>query len=164
MHPRAHTAPTVFGRLVRSPRAWLWLYAAVLAAIAVWPVPVDRGAGPFLAFVQRIVPVLTYARIEFGANILLFLPFGVLLTLILRRSRYLIMPIAFVTTVVIESVQGIVLSLRTPSVLDIVANTAGACVGLLIVVGLEARRSRRRGAAQAPSRLAWRWRDGEDGS
>ncbi len=112
----------------------------MLATIAVWPVPVDSGARGLLTLVQRAVPVPAYARIEFGANIVLFVPLGVLLALILRRSRYLIIPIAFVATVVIESVQGVVLGLRTPSVLDIVANTAGACVGLLLVVGFEARR------------------------
>ncbi|MFT4212589.1 MAG: VanZ family protein [Microbacterium sp.] len=143
MHSRRSVVAPFLARLVRSPKAWLWVYALLLAAIAVWPTPVDQDAGPLLAFVRRIVPVLTYARVEFGANILLFVPFGVLLALILRQSRYLVLPIAFVTTVVIESVQGIVLALRTPSVLDIVANTAGACIGLLIVVGIEARRARR---------------------
>ena len=69
---------------------------------------------------------------EFGANILLFVPLGVLLTLILR-DRALVLPIAIVLTLAIESVQGVLLDRRTPSELDMVANTAGACIGLLAV-------------------------------
>ncbi|MFT4307662.1 MAG: VanZ family protein [Microbacterium sp.] len=143
MHPRTSAASPLVVRLVRSPKTWMWVYALVLAAIAVWPTPVDGDAGPLLAFLRRVVPALTYARVEFGANILLFVPFGILLALILRRSRYLVLPIAFVTTVAIESVQGIVLALRTASVLDVVANTVGACVGLLLVAGFETCRVRR---------------------
>jgi glycopeptide antibiotics resistance protein len=60
----------------------------------------------------------------------------VLLALILHQ-RFLVVPIAVVTTVAIESVQGIALSLRTPSVMDIVANVTGACIGLLLVTAVE---------------------------
>jgi VanZ family protein len=122
-------------------RVVLALYGITLAMIALWPVPVDSGAGPFLRGVTRLLPVLTYARIEFTANILLFVPLGVLLMLILRR-RYLILPIAIAVTVAIECSQGLLLDKRTPSVLDIIANTAGACVGMLIVAMVEGLRSR----------------------
>lgn len=129
--------PTV-ARSVRSPRAWLSAYVIALALIAFWPVPVDSGAGPLLRAVTRVFPLLTYARIEFGANILLFVPLGFLLTLILARDRWLVMPIAFLTTVTIETGQAIALSARTPSVLDIIANTAGACLGIVLAVFAEA--------------------------
>lgn len=127
---------------VFEPHALLGIYVFVLTLIALWPSPVDGGARPFLRLVSRAVPVLTYARIEFGANILLFVPLGVLLALILRQ-RYLIVPIAFVATVTIESVQALLIDKRTPSVMDIIANLAGACIGLLIVVFVERRRARR---------------------
>lgn len=120
----------------RAARILLALYIVALTLIAIWPVPVDRGAGPALRLIGRIIPILTYARIEFASNILLFVPLGVLLALILSR-RYLVVPIAFVTTVVIESVQGIALALRTPSVMDVVANVTGACIGLLLVAMFE---------------------------
>jgi glycopeptide antibiotics resistance protein len=126
-----------------APRVLLTVYAVALVLIAVWPVPVDEGAGPFLAFLERHVPLFTYARIEFGANILLFVPLGILLPLILRRSRYLVLPLAFLATVAIESVQALLLAHRTPSVLDIIANAAGACIGMVVVALVEAaRRSR----------------------
>jgi hypothetical protein len=120
----------------RVPHILLAAYVVALTLIAIWPVPVDRGAGPAIGVITRIFPILTYARIEFGANILLFVPLGVLLALILHQ-RFLVVPIAVVTTVAIESVQGIALSLRTPSVMDIVANVTGACIGLLLVTAVE---------------------------
>ena len=122
-------------------RVLLTLYGISLAMIALWPVPVDAGAAGFLRRVTNLVPVLTYARIEFAANIVLFVPLGVLLMLILRK-RYLILPIALVVTVAIECSQALLLDKRTPSVLDIIANTAGACIGLLIVAAAESLRGR----------------------
>ena len=133
----APTWQTRLARWGRSARAWLSAYAVTLALIAFWPVPVDSGAGPLLRAVTRVFPLLTYARIEFGANILLFVPLGFLLTLILARDRWLVMPIAFLTTVTIETGQAIALSARTPSVLDIIANTAGACLGIVLAVFAE---------------------------
>lgn len=117
-------------------RITLGIYAVALALIAVWPVPVDSGAGPLLGAITRVIPILTHARIEFGANILLFVPLGLLLALILTR-RYLIVPIALVTTMAIESFQALMLDRRVPSVMDILANLTGACIGLLVVAGIE---------------------------
>ena len=139
-------------------RVVLTLYGISLALIALWPVPVDRGAAGFLSRVTRVLPMLTYPRIEFSANILLFVPLGVLLMLILRR-RYLILPIAIVVTVAIECSQALLLDKRTPSVLDIIANTAGACIGMLIVAGVESWRAR---SAQQGMRFAGRADDDAD--
>jgi len=122
---------------VRNPRVWLSGYAIVLALIAFWPVHVDSGARPLLRAITRAIPLLTYPRIEFFANVLLFVPLGYLLTLILVRERWMVLPISFLTTVVIETVQAIALSARTPSVLDIIANTAGACAGMLLAAFVE---------------------------
>ncbi len=90
---------------------------------------------------HQVFPALTYERIEFSANILLFVPLGVLLMLILRR-RYLILPIALVVTVGIESAQALLLDRRTPSMTDIIANTTGACIGMLIIAVVETVRAR----------------------
>ena len=116
--PPTHGAPTSAGVAprVRSIAALiLGAYLVALTLIAFWPSPVDAGAGPLIRLITRVVPMLTYARLDFGANILLFVP------------------IAIVLTLAIESVQGVLLDRRTPSELDMVANTAGACIGLLAV-------------------------------
>ncbi|MDT0185720.1 VanZ family protein [Microbacterium oleivorans] len=116
-------------------------YVVALAVIAFWPTPVDAGVAPLLEALSRRLPALSYPRVEFAANVGLFVPFGVLLPMILR-SRELVLPIAIVATVAIECGQAAFLTERFPSVLDIIANTTGACVGML---GLELwRRIRRR--------------------
>lgn len=119
-------------------RAALWAqivlaaYAVALAAIALWPTPVDGGARPLLRAITEALPWLTYSRIEFGANIALFVPLGLLLVLTLARSRYLVLPVAVVTSVAIEMVQAFALDQRTASLLDIVANVTGACIGMFL--------------------------------
>lgn len=115
-----------------TPRVLLGVYGVALAVIALWPQRVDDGAGPLLDSLSQWIPILTYDRIEFAANILLFVPLGVLLALILR-SRYLVVPISLIATVTIESLQALLIDTRTPSVLDIIANLTGACVGLAVV-------------------------------
>ena len=133
--------------LLRDPRAWLAAYAVALALIGFWPVHVDEGARPLLDAVIRWVPGLSYARVEFAANVLLFVPLGLLLASIVQR-RYLIVPIALVVTVVIESGQAALLDHRTPSVLDVVANVSGGAVGLLLVELREWFSTRRRARRQ----------------
>ncbi|QOC26384.1 VanZ family protein [Microbacterium hominis] len=150
--PAAAHRRTRWAARVTDPRAWLSVYAVALALVAFWPVPVDSGARPFLRAVTALFPALTSARIEFVANIVMFVPLGFLLTVILRRRRWMVLPIAFLTTVVIETGQAVALAARTPSVLDIVANTAGACAGMLLAALAERlARARTRPPADAPA-------------
>lgn len=148
--PATAATPSKTRALARNPRTYLALYLVILAGIAFWPSPVDQGAGPALRLITRAFPMLTYPRIEFAANIALFVPLGLLLTLILTRRRWLILPLAFLATVAIECVQGVALGARTPSMLDVVANTAGACVGILLAAFIEVLRDARTEAAPSP--------------
>lgn len=108
-------------------------YVVALALIAFWPTPVDAGVAPLIDALSRRVPVITGSRVEFAANVALFVPLGVLLPSILRGSRDLVLPIALVATVTIECTQALLLDARVPSVLDVVANLTGASVGMLAV-------------------------------
>ncbi|MCO7203614.1 VanZ family protein [Microbacterium sp. CnD16-F] len=108
-------------------------YLLLLAVIAFWPTPVDAGIAPLIDVLSRRLPAITRPRVEFAANVALFVPFGVLLPLILRRSLELVLPIALVATVTIECGQALLLSHRVPSVLDIVANVTGASIGMLVL-------------------------------
>lgn len=128
---------------IRDMRLWLGAYAVALAMIAFWPVPVDSGAGPLLRAITAAVPWLTYDLIEFSANVLLFVPLGALLALVIPRRRMLVLPVALFSTIIIEAGQALLLSARTPSLRDIVANFSGAAIGLLIVWLLERRRAAR---------------------
>ncbi len=151
----SRTEATPGGEAISSPAttprwrrlsSWIVVYGVALALIAFWPQHVDSGAGPFLRWVTTHFPLLTYQRIEFGSNVLLFVPLGVGLTLLLPRLRYLVMPIALLTTVTIESVQALFLGGRTASVLDVIANLTGAAlgqVGLLVVQEVIRRRRAR---------------------
>jgi len=114
-------------------------YAVVLMLIAFWPVPVDRGASGFMRSIFKGVPWLTYDVIETTANVLLFVPLGVLMALALPLQRGLVVPLALATTLVIESGQALFLAERTPSLRDIVANVLGAALGLAMVQLIERR-------------------------
>jgi len=128
-------------QVLREPGVWLCGYLAVLAAIAFWPVPVDRGAGPLLERIEQLIPWLTYDVIEFAANVVLFMPFGALLALILPRRRW-VLPLALLVTVAIEAGQALLLTQRTPAFSDNVANVLGAAIGMLGVMAVGRMRSR----------------------
>lgn len=113
-------------------------YVAGLAAIVFWPTPVDRGAGRLLRAITRRLPFLTYDVIEFLANVALFVPFGALVALLIVRGlRLLVLPIALAVTLTIEATQGLLLDQRTASVSDVIANTLGAAVGLVVAMIIE---------------------------
>ena len=126
----------------RMPQLLLLAYLVALALTAFWPTPVDAGLAPLIDALTRRFPVVTYARVEFAANIALFVPIGVLLPMMMPRT--LVLPVALVATVAIESTQALLLDTRVPSVLDIIANTTGACVGLLALEAVRAVPARRR--------------------
>ncbi|MEZ3159162.1 VanZ family protein [Microbacterium sp. BWT-B31] len=134
-------------------RAWFTAYLVALAAVAFWPTPVDRGASGLLDAITRAVPWLTYDLIEVTANLLLFVPFGGLLALVVT-PRGLVVPIAFAATLAIETLQALLLSERTPSVRDVVANTLGATLGLLLVLLVQRLRRARARRGESTSRRA----------
>lgn len=112
----------------------LGAYVFSLVAIALWPTHIDASARGLLNDITAAVPWLTYARIEFAANVLLFIPFGAFFSLLLPRARWWL-PIVGAATVfsaVAEWLQ-IFAADRTSSALDIVANTSGAVIGILLI-------------------------------
>ncbi|WP_347978080.1 VanZ family protein [Microbacterium sp. ProA8] len=129
-------------RRVRFGIPLLILYGVALALIAFWPVPVDREMTGLLRALARAVPLLSYDVVEFGANVLLFVPLGILLALAMPRHRPLVVPVALVVTGAIEAGQALFLDERTASLRDVLANTLGAAAGLLIVVIAERNSSR----------------------
>ena len=133
-------------RLRHDARRWLVAYVVALTLIALWPTPVDRGAAGMLAAITRGVPWLTYDVIETAANVVLFIPFGALLTLVRPRSAspWRVLGIALAATLAIELAQAVLLPERTPSVRDVVANLSGAAIGLLGVLWFRRRRDRLR--------------------
>lgn len=130
---------------------WVIAYGVALLLIAFWPQPVDSALGGLVRWLVDAIPLMTYGRLEFASNVLLFVPFGVGFGMLLPDHRYLILPLALLVSMTIESGQALLLAARTPSLYDILANVAGACLGLVLLVGVQEWR-RRRSRRQHPDR------------
>ncbi|MGC0268581.1 VanZ family protein [Glutamicibacter soli] len=130
-------------------------YAIALVLVAFWPTPVDTEAGPWLfAFIEQLhrigVPQwFGYGEIEFGANILYFMPLGLLASWWLRWP-WLAVLCGLGVSVMIETGQLLLLPDRVPSARDLVANTLGTGLGALVFLLCRGwlRRRARQGAAR----------------
>ena len=111
-------------------------YAALLAVIGFFPTPVDRDASPtvwwFIRSVRRLgFEWYSYELLEFSANMLLFVPFGLLGLLVVGLRFWWIGLIVGVTaSVIIETGQELLLPERMPSASDVVANALGTTIGV----------------------------------
>ena len=72
----------------------------------------------------------------------MFVPFGVLVGLLLRRS-WLVVLLAFCLSAAIELAQLLFLPTRVPTVQDVVLNTLGTAIGVLGLRSLQGRAARR---------------------
>lgn len=117
-------------------------YFAALAGILFWPSPVDRPIdGALMQLIQWLhghgLPewFIGYRKVEFAANILLFIPFGIIVVLRLpRKLWWLSIVIAAASSGAVELAQAIFLPDRVPAWSDIVANTSGALIGAILVL------------------------------
>ncbi|KQR63782.1 hypothetical protein ASF89_11720 [Frigoribacterium sp. Leaf172] len=129
----------------------LVFYGLGVALVAFWPSPVDQGARPLilrgLALLHRrgIPESFDYAALEFAANIAFFVPFGLIVVLLVGGRRWWLgVLVGFSGSVVVELGQHFFLPSRFATVDDVIANTAGALLGSIAgVVALWARRSSR---------------------
>jgi peptidoglycan/LPS O-acetylase OafA/YrhL len=153
---------------MRRRRTWLAVVAAayLIGALVVglWPTPVDAGSRTLivkiLGFLHRhgLPGGFGYAALEFGANILFFVPIGALICLLLpRRLPSLAVPLGALISGAIELSQLLLLPARFASWNDILANTMGTVVGVAIVVivrGLRGTRGRRLSSARRATSAA----------
>ena len=117
----------------------LAVYLLLAALVAFWPTPVDGPLGPKLAqLIHKLhnhgMPLwLGYDQVQFGANILFFIPLTFLLTLLLGRNRWgFAALIGLAGSICIEFIQGHFLTGRFSSIADVAANTAGSLIGALL--------------------------------
>ncbi|MEI5583394.1 MULTISPECIES: VanZ family protein [unclassified Agromyces] len=125
-------------------------YTVLLAVVGFFPTPVDREASPaiwwFIRGVRRLgFEWYSYELLEFSANVLLFVPFGLLGLLVVGlRFWWVALVLGVTASVVIETGQELLLPERMPSTSDVVANalgtTLGVAAGCLILI-LRARRT-----------------------
>ncbi len=109
------------------------------------PVPLDQG---YSSSIDRLLGVLHrngvptwfgYNRLEFSANILMFIPLGFLLALLVPRKAWWLAILACgALSGGIEYTQSVFLTARFATVLDVVANTSGAVIGVVIAVCIRA--------------------------
>lgn len=139
--------------------ALLALYGVVVALVVFWPTPVDRD---YQDAIIRLLSVLHrhgvpewfgYRALEFSGNVAIFVPLGFLVFFVLPRRRWwlalLIVPALSVT---IECTQALLLAQRFATVSDVVSNSLGAVIGVLLALLLRALVHRRdaRMLAQRP--------------
>ncbi|MGA0568685.1 VanZ family protein [Rathayibacter sp. KR2-224] len=129
------------------------LYLVGVAWITLGPQPQVASKDGIVMQVLRILwehPAtdwVTYNGVEFTANIAMFLPIGLFFLLLFGRSRWwLAMGIPFLMTLSIETAQ-IWIPGRVSDVRDVISNTVGAVVGVLLGLAITAPRARRDAAA-----------------
>ncbi len=119
----------------------LLLIVFAVCVITLTPAPVDRG---YSALVEELLAYLHdrgvpawfgYRKLEFSANILMFVPVGFFVGLLLPLRRAWIGGFAGMSfSVLVEVLQYLVLPERFASVLDVLANTMGGWIGIGVAV------------------------------
>jgi glycopeptide antibiotics resistance protein len=116
----------------------LLAFLVVVAVITFTPGPPDaNGQRDLIAFLARahtqgLPQWVTFGKVEFSANVLMFVPIGLFGALALPRARWLIVPAAVAMSAVIEAVQAADLPARVGTPRDVIANGVGALIGYLV--------------------------------
>ena len=118
----------------------LALTIAAILAITLWPTHVDQGHEGTVRHVvtvlhsEKVAPAwYGYSEVEFTANILMFVPLGLLLGLLVPRRRIAWVALAIPGfSAAIETTQGLFLPGRTASIFDVLSNTTGGWLGLAL--------------------------------
>ena len=108
------------------------LYAVGLAVILLWPDHLDRDAGFAYGVIYAVFPGADPLQVDFALNVLLFVPFGVLLAVFLRRWPWVVLVVSLGVPTIIETAQALLLPGRTASAGDVVANAVGALAGVTV--------------------------------
>ena len=141
--PRPSRAQT---RLTWGARAALVGVLLLAVVLTLTPSPLLTGLFDFHDGLARVVGRLTLGQTEVSleeaealANVLLFIPIGLLLRLALPRVlSSALLALATAGSLGIEVVQYLALPGRTPSLVDVLTNGGGAAIGL--VLGVDAQR------------------------
>ena len=120
-------------------------YGIFLALVVFWPSPIDR---PVAAMLERVIAELhergvpafvNYTFIEFTANVALFVPVGIVLGLIVPlRWTVVALLLGPALSGAIEVAQHLLLSERYSTISDIVANSIGSTLGVMVAVTVRA--------------------------
>lgn len=116
----------------RRPVWVLWgpgVYAVAVAVVVLSPVSYSALIHAIAGGIRDVLGIASFGSgwIDFGANVLMFVPLGFLLTLLLRHHWYGV-ALALVLSAGVELAQ-LVIPSRQPSLRDVLANVLGAAVG-----------------------------------
>lgn len=126
------------------------LYALAAAAILLWPTLVTAGFRSQLNLLGDVVPYGD-KLLEVGANVVLFIPAGWIAgTLLPRRKWWLGLCGGVLASATAELAQALLLPGRVPSLRDVLANSLGVALGILLAVALDRRRARDGSADPGP--------------
>ncbi|MER6218680.1 VanZ family protein [Streptomyces sp. NPDC001674] len=153
---RPPTRPWIRALAMLAAFAGTVLFSLVLARVTLEPSAASAGlvhsnTRPGASIAQYLDGTsVREAAVQLGGNVLLGVPFGVLLPVLLPQARGLLR-VAAVTAVVmtlVELIQGALVTGRAFDVDDVLLNTAGALLGYLLL-------GRRLGRAVHPRRRHW---------
>lgn len=131
-------------------RAWLaavllLAYLGVVLAATLSPTPLDQG---YSGSIAKVLDVLHrnglpgwfgYGEVEFTANVLMFIPLGFLAGLALPdRVAWLALLLVPAASVAVEWAQGQFLAQRFSTLQDVIANTVGGLIGVLVAFAVRA--------------------------
>ncbi|WP_188042946.1 VanZ family protein [Changpingibacter yushuensis] len=129
------------------------LTTLVVLVITLSPNRVDEGRMPeiirFLTFWHNhgLPSWFRYKQLEFSANIVMTIPLGLFARMALSKPKRRIAFIALPTmAAVVELSQALFLADRVASIWDVLANSLGAWIGLLIAIYADAECDRRQRA------------------
>lgn len=120
-------------------RAVLAVYLLAVVRVTQWPTLADPGAFRALADAlawlhARGLPTVDVSTVEALANVVMFVPFGVLVPMAGVRPARLAVPLALAFSVAIELAQLAFWPTRVATVQDVLMNTLGAAVGVGLLV------------------------------
>ncbi|TFC56975.1 MULTISPECIES: VanZ family protein [unclassified Cryobacterium] len=134
--PKSRARTTIGGVLLAS-------YVLVILLATLWPTPLDQG---YSAAIQKVLDVVHrngvpewfgYNKLEFSANVAMFVPLGFLAALLLpARVWWLALVLCPALSIAIEVSQATFLAARFATATDVVSNSIGAVIGILVAVVL----------------------------
>lgn len=129
-------------------------YLVLVGFVTLGPQPVNASNGHWLWVMLRFFSAhdatswLTYSRVEFLTNVAMFVPVGIFFLLLFgRRAWFASVLVGVVLTLAIEGAQ-LFIPGRVSDVRDLIANSVGTVIGVLVALILTASKARRRPRVQ----------------
>ena len=135
--PTTATDP-VLHRIRVASAILLLTFCSVIAVITFWPGPPDPAGQDALknflaqAHANGLPRWISFGKVEFSANVLMFVPIGLFGALALPRKRWRIVPTAFAASAAIEIAQAVSMPDRVGTPWDVISNSLGALLGYLL--------------------------------